>query len=264
MDQKKRILFLDVDGTLLYKEYDTNPLVWSKIHELESSGIVVSLVTARPYPFSEYLINQLDTHTFHMFDRGAFITSKIEQGLSVALPSIIVNKVLDLISPDFEKIRIGLSKEKIFYVNKNYKTEIDGYIKSDNFKSLTQISSYEGVNSVWLRDVPVKYQQTLMMFAKNKYHIRTSPGRNPALVDIFINSKISQKDTFINMLAKLNGVDLKQSIGVGDSLEDLPFLLLSEVVACPQNASLEVKNISNYVAKQKYSDGLLEILNKMF
>lgn len=55
-----------------------------------------------------------------------------------------------------------------------------------------------------------------------------------------------------------------QTIGIGDSKGDIPFLNKSNIVACPNNASQEVKGLANIIAKAGGAIGVLEILETIF
>jgi hydroxymethylpyrimidine pyrophosphatase-like HAD family hydrolase len=251
------------DGTLLFREDDTNIEVWKKLNKMENNGVVVSFVTARPYAFCTHLMSKLTNTNYHIFDKGAYVASRDEDGASIELPPQISEAILDIFKYELSA-RIGLSVGRYFYVNETYFEEIESYLKTDSFKLLKELNDFDHVNSIWLRDVPKRYEQQILNLATNTYYVRSAQSSKEGCVDMFVNSYISQKDVFLNFLCRINNVDIINSVGIGDSAEDLPFISISSIRGCPAYANDKVKNICDYISGEKYSSGLLELLNKIF
>lgn len=55
-----------------------------------------------------------------------------------------------------------------------------------------------------------------------------------------------------------------KTIGIGDSKGDIPFLQKCDIIACPNNASQEVKDLANIVAEAGSTIGVVNILKKLF
>ncbi len=258
-----KIIYLDIDGTILNKEYDTNPKLWQLLNKLEQTCII-SLVTARPYAYSLHILKHINNDdSIHIFDRGSFISSKTTSHMSICLSSTLVNKVTEILKNE-KYCRIGVSSGKYFYANDRYLNEINGYIKNEYFLPIGTQNTIENVNSIWLRDVPKMFENEILGLSNNQVQIRKNNGKNQENVDIFINSKISQKNTFLKFVSESNKCNLVNSIGIGDSAEDTAFLKMVNQSGCPNNASPEVKSIASYISEKCYSDGVIDILNHFF
>lgn len=254
---------LDVDGTLLNREYDTNKLVWEKLNIMAKGNYVVCLITARPYAYAHHILNRLPLKTYHMFDRGGYIANNSDFGLSITIPNELVNSVTLKLKEYQSSIRFGLSRERHFFANDNYLNEISGYLEGDYFETINHIGTLEGVNSIWIRDLPGEVATDIMKLNNENLSVKSVRGRSENTQDVFVNSKSSNKEVFVNYLCEINNCSLSESIGIGDSNEDLSFLKLSKKVYCPQNATTTVKDISSYISPETYSNGVLDILSKL-
>ena len=80
---------------------------------------------------------------------------------------------------------------------------------------------------------------------------------------VHIKDKRVDKGTGLLRIAKLMKIDLSEFAAIGDSNSDLPMFRLAGFRASVGNASSDLKQISNYVAKAKYGNGFAEIINHM-
>jgi phosphoglycolate phosphatase (TIGR01487 family) len=71
------------------------------------------------------------------------------------------------------------------------------------------------------------------------------------------------KGTGLSRIAARMKIDLSSFAAIGDSKSDLPMFRLAGYSASVGNASPELKEISDYVAKSRYGDGFAEIIDHM-
>ena len=64
------------------------------------------------------------------------------------------------------------------------------------------------------------------------------------------------------MLAEKLGIDIKETIGVGDAGNDLNLIKSAGLGVAMGNAFDFVKEAANYVAKTNEEDGVAEVINK--
>ncbi|MBR0572616.1 MULTISPECIES: HAD family hydrolase [Pasteurellaceae] len=67
------------------------------------------------------------------------------------------------------------------------------------------------------------------------------------------------KENALLWLAEKFNIDLKNAVGVGDSMGDFGFISLCGYKACPNNASQQIKDIVDFVAESSSTKGLVEI-----
>jgi hydroxymethylpyrimidine pyrophosphatase-like HAD family hydrolase len=80
---------------------------------------------------------------------------------------------------------------------------------------------------------------------------------------VHIKDKRVDKGTGLKRIAERMKIDLSEFAAIGDSNSDLPMYQLAGFRASVGNASSELKQISDYVAKAEYGNGFAEIINYM-
>ncbi|MCX6676407.1 MAG: phosphoglycolate phosphatase [Methanothrix sp.] len=80
---------------------------------------------------------------------------------------------------------------------------------------------------------------------------------------VHIKDRRVDKGTGLRRIAKRMQIDLSGFAAIGDSNSDLPMYRLAGFRASVGNASPELKQISDYVAKAEYGNGFAEIINYM-
>lgn len=259
----KKILFLDIDGTILLREYDTNKRVWRILEEISKKDIVICIVTSRPYAYSSHILNRIPGSAYHIFDRGAYIANNVDFALSITISKDTIRNVYAALEEHMTDIRFGVSSGRLFYANDKYIDEIQGYLETDFFESIENVWTIDGANSIWVRGLPRTALEGLQKVLDDNLSVKLIDQHENKLVDVFIHSKICDKAVFINYLAKINGASLDNAIGIGDSNEDAVFLQKVNKIYCPGNSTPSVKEMANHVANKTASDGLLELLEQI-
>ncbi len=80
---------------------------------------------------------------------------------------------------------------------------------------------------------------------------------------VHIKEKGVDKGTGLRCIAERMGIDMNEFAAIGDSLSDIPMFELAGFRASVENASPELKSISNYVANASYGLGFAEIIKHM-
>ena len=80
---------------------------------------------------------------------------------------------------------------------------------------------------------------------------------------VHIKDKRVDKGTGLSRIAERMQIDLSEFAAIGDSNSDLPMFQLAGFRASVGNATPELKQISDYVARADYGNGFAEIINYM-
>lgn len=80
--------------------------------------------------------------------------------------------------------------------------------------------------------------------------------------DIHITNSQATKKFALEVLFDMIGVEKSETIGVGDSNNDLPLLEMAGFKVAVGNASEKLKEIADYIAPPVESDGLAEVIEK--
>jgi len=79
---------------------------------------------------------------------------------------------------------------------------------------------------------------------------------------LYINCDLEfvSKATGIQRLFEATGLDPRQSLGIGDTISDLPMREILGAVASPANATDDIKSVADYVSPFEEVEGVLDIL----
>jgi phosphoglycolate phosphatase len=80
---------------------------------------------------------------------------------------------------------------------------------------------------------------------------------------VHIKDKRIDKGTGLSRIAERMKIELSEFAAIGDSDSDMPMYRLAGFRASVGNASPQLKQISDYVAKAEYGEGFAEIINYM-
>jgi hydroxymethylpyrimidine pyrophosphatase-like HAD family hydrolase len=71
------------------------------------------------------------------------------------------------------------------------------------------------------------------------------------------------KGTGLKALSQVTSIPLENMLCIGDSANDIPMLSIAGRSAAPANAADDVKRLVDYVSLRSYTDGVLEILERL-
>jgi phosphoglycolate phosphatase (TIGR01487 family) len=80
---------------------------------------------------------------------------------------------------------------------------------------------------------------------------------------VHIKDKKANKGTALLAIAKRMGLEPRELAAIGDSPGDIPMFRLAGFRASVGNAGLELKEISDYIARAPYGEGFAEIIRYM-
>jgi phosphoglycolate phosphatase (TIGR01487 family) len=153
----------------------------------------------------------------------------------------------------------------VSYSDEEMKILADLQICEDAYQKLGRVIPLQRYNSARYRYTDIALQRNFDIQAAK--HIVQKLGLPVEIIDttfaVHIKDKRIDKGTGLVHIAEHMGIDSKEFAAIGDSLSDIPMFNLAGFRACVGNASQELKEISDYVAKAKYGNGFAEIINYM-
>ncbi len=154
----------------------------------------------------------------------------------------------------------------VSYSDEEMKILADFQICEDAYKKLEKVFPLQRYNSSRYRYTDIALQRNFNIQAAK--HFVQEMGLPVEIIDttfaVHIKDKRVDKGTGLVHIAEHMGIDPKEFAAIGDSLSDIPMFNLAGFRACVGNASPELKEISDYVAKANYGDGFAEIIKYMF
>ena len=141
----------------------------------------------------------------------------------------------------------------------------DQQICLDAFQKLSAVFPLQRYNSSRYRFTDISLQRNFDIEAVR--HYVKELGLPVDIIDttfaVHIKDKRIDKGTGLRRVAERMGINLNECAAVGDSNSDVPMFELAGFRAAVGNASPELKEISDHVARTKYGNGFAEIIDYM-
>lgn len=266
---KRKSIFLDVDGTLVSGHATMNPKVVEAINRARQNGHYVFICTGRNKTGIKYELAKADFDGI-IASAGSYI--EIDNKV---IHSVYFNKLLvDKISKVFDENNIYYNYEctDVTYMSKKM---VELFIGGVNFESGNielEKMMQEEFKKFSIQDLSLYNNQDIhkiCFIATDKNDVERAKKQlgddvNMVIHDIFdattINgeliSKVDNKATAIKQVIDYLGIDKKDTIAFGDSMNDYEMINFVECGIAMGNACKELKEAASRVCKSVDEDGI--------
>ena len=265
-----KLLFLDLDGTLLNDKKEINQSDMDAIDEMISKGHKVIINTGRPL-FSALLLSEKfgflrDGFYISSFNGGLIVDPVTKERLKYdTLPDEIVRYMFD------EAYKMGLHAHTYnddYVVSERATKELEFYTKrismppmivSDFRDALSGAAPKIIIVSLDGKERLIEYREKLSDFEKE--HNLYSTFSDSRLLEYA--NPLANKGEAIRFLCKHLGVDISDSIAAGDEENDMPMIEAAGIGVCMKNGQDTLKNAADYVTERTNNEGgIKEIIDK--
>ncbi|WP_303000174.1 HAD family hydrolase [Thomasclavelia spiroformis] len=266
---KRKSIFLDVDGTLVSGHATMNPKVVEAINRARQNGHYVFICTGRNKTGIKYELAKADFDGI-IASAGSYI--EIDNKV---IHSVYFNKLLvDKISKVFDENNIYYNYEctDVTYMSKKM---VELFIGGVNFESgnieLEKMMKEE-FKKFSIQDLSLYNNQDIhkiCFIATDQNDVERAKKQlgddvNMVIHDIFdattINgeliSKVDNKATAIKQVIDYLGIDKKDTIAFGDSMNDYEMINFVECGIAMGNACKELKEVASRVCRSVDEDGI--------
>lgn len=266
---KRKSIFLDVDGTLVSGHATMNPKVVEAINRARQNGHYVFICTGRNKTGIKYELAKADFDGI-IASAGSYI--EIDNKV---IHSVYFNKLLvDKISKVFDENNIYYNYEctDVTYMSKKM---VELFIGGVNFESGNielEKMMQEEFKKFSIQDLSLYNNQDIhkiCFIATDQNDVERAKKQlgddvNMVIHDIFdattINgeliSKVDNKATAIKQVIDYLGIDKKDTIAFGDSMNDYEMINFVECGIAMGNACKELKEAASRVCKSVDEDGI--------
>ena len=268
---KYRLIALDMDGTLLNSELKLSEGNRSAVERAFQAGKQVILSTGRCLSEIRDTLKLLPQIRYLVCENGSCVYDcKYDQTLHVApVPQEEVQYILDLVKGERCVIQV-------FHENQSYFNQ-----PNDHWTDAYRVGNYRGVYnrcSVWDAKLFNRYGERPFRIEKiNLYfdNVRTRERiyailqRRPLkLANSFgymleVVSERADKGVGLQKLCDHLGLDISETIAMGDSANDLEILQAAGFSAAMGNACPEAKQAADVVTEDCDHDGVAKIINEV-
>lgn len=265
---KKKMLVMDLDGTLLTSEKKILESTKNKIFETIENGNIVVLASGRPGAGIEFIAENLKLH-----QNGGYVISyngaKVKNCLTgdIIFQNSLDNKYLPYLLEFANKNDLGLSTyhgKNVFAGTKHneymeYESRICNMpiIDVKDFVNEINFPIYKCIITA-KPEVAKEKVIELNNILGDKLSIYRS---DPFFIEIM--SQNVSKSIAIDVLAKKLQIENNNIICCGDGFNDLPMIKYAGIGIAMKNAQEEVKKYADYITKKTNDEGgIEEIIDK--
>lgn len=288
MMMKYKIVFMDMDGTLLDSRGYFSEYTKSVFKRVMEKGIKLVLCTGRMYQNARYYARKLDLNAPIICSNGAlirgiedenpiFIKPLGEENL-LALQKELKNLNLRCNYYSSETLYVGIRRKYVDnYLDLNKKIDDGKLIEILRFDESNENDEKNEVNKENEENkLVLKRSETITkaMFFPKIDEVETIKKTLRERIDLnFVSSaddnieavhKSTGKGSAIKYLCDYYGIDLTDSIAIGDSENDLTMFESSGLSVSMGNAPNNIKEVTDITIKRNNEDGVARFLEKMF
>lgn len=264
-----KIVFSDIDGTLLNKDRELSPGTIEAIKKLKNK-VPFILISARMPAAMRHLQKELNIHNLPLICyNGGLILTDNKAISSTEIPYHILEKLHQWNS----RIQCHLS---LYHMDEWYVPQMDKWAEREynNTKVLPEVKSNEEVIKKWKEED--KGAHKIMAMGKEAYidQIRDFLESNfPNQLHLYrskdtyleIAPKSISKFTAVELLLeKQYGFSITETVAIGDNYNDVEMLKHVGYGVAVGNARPEAIEAANVVAGQSIEDGVAKILGEIF
>jgi Cof subfamily protein (haloacid dehalogenase superfamily) len=256
-----RLLFTDVDGTLVGSSGSVHPAIWPAAERAREAGIILVVCSGRPaFGIARDLAARLSPSGWHVFQNGASVVHLAGgQSLSARVaPEVVAmlvqraratGRILELYTDDELAVEVDSPRTRAH-------ADLLGIpFRTRPFESLTG----DIVRAQWLAAI----SDTDVILADPHPGLEVVPSTSPVMPDsVFVNMTPAgvDKGTAVRRVAAELGVALAEAMYVGDGLNDVSAMGLVGHPVAMANAEEGAREAATRMVADVDDGGLAEAL----
>ena len=264
-----RLLVVDVDGTLIGRDWRVPAENKRALYRARQAGITVSLSTGRRIQSCLKIIKELALDGYHIFYDGALVSSPSanEEAYAQPLKSEMVKLAVEFCRAN--AIYLELYTTTHFFVERDHwshQVHRDFFNAEPVMVNLDEIWRSERIVKAELvlsTEEDMEQARVFQGYFKDDFHF--SWAMTPAYPDVHFVNIVDpgvSKGKALRALASHLGISLKETMVIGDGTNDISLLADAGLAVAMGNAHDEVKAIAHYITLGVECHGLAVAVNK--
>lgn len=256
-----RLLFTDVDGTLIGSSGGVHPAVWESARRAHDAGITLAVCSGRPaFGISRDLAARLSPEGWHIFQNGASVVHLADnQSLSARVPDDVVAMLVRRARASGRVLELYTDNELAVEVD-SPRTRAHAELLGIPFRT-RPFESLEGaiVRAQWLAAL----EDEGAIVAEPHPGLEVAPSTSPVMPDaLFVNMTPAgvDKGTAVRRVALALGIALSDVMFVGDGWNDVAAMRLVGHPVAMSNAEARAKEVATRVVGDVDAGGLAEAI----
>ncbi|MCR8967218.1 sugar-phosphatase [Streptococcus zalophi] len=256
-----KLIAIDIDGTLINNQKEITDDVYDAIQDAKQAGVKIVITTGRPFAGVTHLLEKLnlkENGDYVITFNGGLVQETLTEN-ELIKEGLSYNDYLDLewLSRKLGVHMHAITKDGIYTTNKNigkYTVHEATLLSMPIFYRTPEEMANKDIIKIMFIDEPDILDQAITNIPERfqkKYGLVKS---QPFYLEV-VNKKVSKGNAIIH-LAETLGIDMSETMAIGDEENDRAML---EVVASPvvmANGNPNLKKIAKYITKSNEESGV--------
>lgn len=268
---KIKIVFCDVDNTLITSKNKLLPQVSSAIQDYVVAGGIFVLTSARPPMGMQALAQQIGCSSLQICLNGALILQKSQNSVETAIlfeksiPTAILPTILQIVSQQNLTVSVNVFAGKKWLVQQH-----DCWVKQE--EEITGASATITSFDSRLRNVNHPIHKILCMGEPDQIdNLETLLDRRSDLYLSYLRSKPTYLEIVDHSVSKMRAIEtvanfahipIEQTMAIGDGENDLPMIKDAGIGIAVANSFPKVKAAATHIVSSNDNGGVAEAIRK--
>ncbi|GAC1407216.1 MAG: Cof-type HAD-IIB family hydrolase [Chloroflexota bacterium] len=272
-----RLVALDIDGTLLTSNAVVSPRTRASIAAAQAAGILVTLATGRRYVTTLHLVEQLELRLPAIVQTGALVVqppagerlydNPMPEGAAHEALRILLDQGLQPIVYENAVLEQRLYTGPAEYDSRGARDYFEGNPELIRRLPHDAMLMAEGVGGTPLELAvidalaPLQRVVPLLTMAGCRTIISYSGTLDSYFMEVF--RATCSKGAALRWLAAYCGVDMAETVAIGDNYNDVEMLQAAGLGVAMGNAEAEVKECADVLTLSNDQDGVAAVLDQI-
>jgi len=264
-DKEIKLIALDIDGTIMDKNFNISGKVKSTIKKVIDKGIYVLLATGRMYSATVPVAKHLELITPLVVYQGSLVQEFYRSEEILMHHTVPYDISLEIIK-DLRAygVQINVYLDDKLYVEKEAPI-LDEYASRRNIP-LYKVDNFDNAGKFMpTKILGMDYNTDLIHKMKNelkiKYGDKINISKSTPNFCEFVNNKCSKASSIL-FLAEKWGIDKSQIMAIGDQENDKEMLEIAEIGVAMCNGDKELQKMADYITDSVDNNGAALAIEK--
>ncbi|MDR0957754.1 MAG: Cof-type HAD-IIB family hydrolase, partial [Clostridiales bacterium] len=223
-----KIVFLDIDETMVYKNGKVPYTLRQEIDRLESSGIRVCLNTGRTFTQAERIADEANIVSLSAFSDGLLVYDMLtkSQIFSNEIPAEIVAEILLIAEKCNMYVEVVCVKSSFRFLGGYELVENNWWLNmTDSVESIDELRTQsENCVEIILRSANNELLNQFCETINSMYGEKVNARDNLWESFVFVTPKDAGKEYAMKYICDYYNISLKESVAFGDDLNDIEMI----------------------------------------